>query len=146
MNGFRAQRLPRGLLVFAVALVLAGGCRDESPPVEPSVDAARPQAPESSDVVSGAQRVGVVLTDSSIESPGVIAPGPTVFEVRNAGTEKHSLGILGPRGEVRLQGTIPAGGSGQLEVIVEPGMYSLYCPVRGHEGLPVQFLAKKGAA
>ncbi len=56
----------------------------------------------------------------------------TSIEMANPSTIPHAIGIRG--GGLDESGeTVSAGGVSRLDVDLEPGTYTLFCPVGGHE-------------
>lgn len=57
--------------------------------------------------------------------------GTVTFEITNDGNRPHSFAISGGV-EERLRDRIPSGESETMEVDLEPGTYTVYCPIGGH--------------
>lgn len=57
--------------------------------------------------------------------------GTVTFEITNDGNRPHSFAISGEV-EERLRDRIPSGESETMEVDLEAGTYTAYCPVGGH--------------
>lgn len=60
-----------------------------------------------------------------------VQAGAVTFEITNDGNRPHSFAISGEV-EERLRDRIPSGESETLEVDLEPGTYTAYCPIGGH--------------
>jgi uncharacterized cupredoxin-like copper-binding protein len=58
--------------------------------------------------------------------------------VSNTGAETHGFEVEGQGIEEELEGELQPGDSGTLEVDLEPGTYTIYCPVNGHRGLGME--------
>jgi uncharacterized cupredoxin-like copper-binding protein len=84
--------------------------------------------------------VQVSLVEYSIEMPTSIPAGPTTFEITNDGTEEHGFDIEGEGVAEELDPTLQPGESGTLEVDLQPGTYTIYCPVGDHrsEGMEIE--------
>jgi uncharacterized cupredoxin-like copper-binding protein len=84
------------------------------------------------EVVAGTT-VLVLLQEGSIAvREQTIPPGPAVLTVENRGQEVHNLFIEG-QGISRAAGDpIPEGQSATVDVNLQPGTYTLYCPIADH--------------
>jgi uncharacterized cupredoxin-like copper-binding protein len=78
------------------------------------------------------QTITVTLKDGDISMPTILKPGPTTFNVVNAGTQEHSLRIEGAGQEAGLGADLDAGGAASMEVDLTPGTYTARCPVDDH--------------
>lgn len=129
----------------AVLMVAAVACGRNEEPVfleeaqKTATDTAtHPASPGGTAVVpdvSAGYTVLVTLEDNRVvvTDADKIPPGPSVFTVTNTGREVHNLFIEGPgvqRGPA--EGTIAQGASTSFEATLQPGSYTLYCPVAGH--------------
>ena len=94
-------------------------------------------ATRTSSVVAGTPRtertVEVRLTEYAIEMPLQLNAGHTLFKVINAGDMFHRFEIEGKGIEKEVESGVDAGQTKTLEVDLEPGSYTVYCPVRGHK-------------
>jgi plastocyanin len=80
--------------------------------------------------------VQVTLTEWSIKlSPSKVTPGLIRFAVTNSGQVPHALAIAGTAERTAV---IPGGERAILEVTLEAGAYTLYCPVGNHRDLGMQ--------
>jgi uncharacterized cupredoxin-like copper-binding protein len=84
------------------------------------------------------QTVQVRVTDHQIEMPPSLPTGVTTFEVTNAGSGDHSLGITGPAGDAKLEAPLKPGETGSLEMVLDSGTYRVYCPVSQSHGHSMQ--------
>jgi uncharacterized cupredoxin-like copper-binding protein len=82
---------------------------------------------------SAGTTVLVVLEDNSIAIRGeAIPPGPAILTVENGGSMGHNLYIEG-NGMNRAAGAIiEPGKTATIDVVFQPGTYTLYCPVLKH--------------
>ena len=78
----------------------------------------------------------VELTESEFKiapkEPRVDKSGVVRFDVRNTGQTEHALEVETPEGERETEPFGP-GETASLEVLLEPGTYTMYCPVGDHE-------------
>jgi uncharacterized cupredoxin-like copper-binding protein len=83
--------------------------------------------------VTAGTTVLVVLEDNSIAIRGeAIPPGPAILTVENGGSTGHNLYIEG-NGMNRAAGDmIEPGKTATIDVVFQPGTYTLYCPVLKH--------------
>ncbi|MBI3449797.1 MAG: DoxX family membrane protein [Acidobacteria bacterium] len=81
----------------------------------------------------GARTVEVRLTEYRIEMPLEWSAGRTLFKVTNAGTMLHRFEIEGKGIEEEIEDGVEAGQSTTLELDLKPGVYEVYCPMRGHK-------------
>jgi hypothetical protein len=73
--------------------------------------------------------VHVTLSEWNVSlTPGVVPPGPVVFEVANSGTVPHALEIEG-RGVEKSTPQIAPGATATLTMDLPTGTYEAYCPV-----------------
>lgn len=149
-------RAPRGLaallpLAMILTLAVAGlglaGCEvgDET---EPEVGVEQGTAPATGDTAAdagyfddeaepampaaGTAAVEVRLHGRTIEMPASLPPGETTFTVTNTGEHEHNFEIEGNGIERELETNLQPGETGELTVTLEPGEYTVYCPVGDH--------------
>jgi plastocyanin len=81
--------------------------------------------------------VNVSLKEYSVTVSGGtnLAPGTYTFHVTNNGTLGHNLTVNGPGVSTQTTGTFAPGGTSDLTVTLQNGMYDLYCSVPGHKQL-----------
>jgi uncharacterized cupredoxin-like copper-binding protein len=78
-----------------------------------------------------AETVEAIETEFKIALPTTqLKAGKITFQVKNDGKIPHDLAVKGTSDTTEL---IPAGGTAELTVTLEPGKYLLYCTVPGHE-------------
>lgn len=112
--------------LVALALVLAlAAC------AAPDGDASAPAAGPEGDALS------VTVSDFTIDPSELSVTGSTVtFEVLNDGPTPHNLSVRDADGEV-VMATADLG-TGETETItaeLEPGEYTIFCSLGGHESL-----------
>ena len=81
---------------------------------------------------AGTAAVEVRLHGRTIEMPGSLPPGETTFTVTNTGEHEHNFEIEGNGIERELETNLQPGETGELTVTLEPGSYTVYCPVGDH--------------
>lgn len=79
-----------------------------------------------------------VAEDSLSLSTTSLSAGAQTFEVTNTGDAAHGFALAGPV-EERVDGKIAAGKTKTLEATLEPGTYTAYCPLDGHDEESVEF-------
>jgi hypothetical protein len=84
-----------------------------------------------------ATTVMATITDTSIELPSALPPGLLVFRVTNAGNQAHNFEIGGKDFQTRFARNLRPGDTRALRVYLEPGRYTVYCPIEGHRHPPV---------
>ena len=78
-----------------------------------------------------ATTVEVIETEFKIALPSTqLKAGKITFQVKNEGKIPHDLAVKQTGDKTAL---IPAGGTAELTVTLQPGTYLLYCTVPGHE-------------
>ena len=124
-------------LLFALTL---GGCgeKESTEPVLPMPEtsaadmaepAPQPASATATDVDAG-QTMFVMLEDGRIATrTESLAFGPTVISVSNGGDQIHSLKIEGPGVNKELEGTLARGQDQAMSTILQPGTYTLSCPL-----------------
>jgi uncharacterized cupredoxin-like copper-binding protein len=105
------------VLGFTLSVLLGGFAQAQSPE--------RWAGPPATPVI-------VTLTDGVIEVPSALPAGLLLFQVTNAGNEAHNFEIGGENVETRFARDLSPGETRELRVYLEPGTYSIYCPVEGH--------------
>lgn len=76
--------------------------------------------------------VEVALVNFEIDMPTTLPGGRTVFEVTNDGTTEHNFEIEGQGIEQEFPQNLTAGETRTMEVDLQPGSYTIYCPVADH--------------
>ena len=73
----------------------------------------------------------VHLIEYAINMPATFSPGKVAFHVENGGKEDHGFEIEG-NGIEEKTNVLKRGDSESLEIDLEPGTYTVYCPVKDH--------------
>ncbi len=76
--------------------------------------------------------VEVGLNDFYIDMPTTLPAGPVTFLITNYGPSVHSFAIDGPGIDEALTHELEPGQQGAFTVELQPGTYSIICPVPGH--------------
>ena len=76
--------------------------------------------------------VEVGLNDFYIDMPTTLPAGPVTFLITNYGPSVHSFAIDGPGIDEALTHELAPGQQGAFTVELQPGTYSIICPVPGH--------------
>ncbi|MEX5721312.1 cupredoxin domain-containing protein [Geodermatophilus maliterrae] len=94
-----------------------------------------PETPASSSLPAG-------LVDFAIEMPETeLEAGTYRIDVANDGRASHDLVVEDAGGsEVAATEILTPGGSGTLEVTLEPGEYAFYCSVGNHRGMGMELV------
>ena len=92
-------------------------------------------APPSAEAAADA--VAISVADFMIEPADVTAAGPTItFEVTNDGPTPHNFTVRSEADEVvAATADLSAGESETLDAELEPGTYTIFCSLAGHESL-----------
>jgi len=86
---------------------------------------------EGSSMVAGGQ-VPVSLAEFAISMPSTLPAGRVTFAITNDGTITHSFEIEGNGIEKQLKNPLEPGKTDMLSVNLEPGTYTVYCPIDDH--------------
>lgn len=91
------------------------------------------------DVPAGeANLVEVTEEEWLINMPASLPAGLTTFEVTNTGAVVHNFEIEGQDIEEELESDLQPGDTGSLTVDLQPGTYTVYCPISGHDELGME--------
>ena len=123
--------------VAALSLVGAGcGDDDEEPTVAtttPTTTTGATGGTGATGAAGGGETVDISETDFALDPDKVTAKAGTVtFNVTNDGATVHNLEVEGDGVEEELPNDLNPGDSGELSVDLEPGDYTMYCPVGDH--------------
>ena len=89
----------------------------------------------------------VELGEFYIDMPAALPAGPITLEVTNAGSMPHTLTIQGNGVTLQLGQTLSGGGTATWELDLEPGSYTIWCPIGGHRNAGMELtLTVEGAA
>ena len=81
----------------------------------------------------GGQTVNISETDFALDPSQVSTESGLVrFNVTNEGNTTHNLEIEGNGVEEELPADLAPGDSGEVSVELEPGTYTMYCPIGDH--------------
>lgn len=80
---------------------------------------------------AGTAAIEVRLHGRTIEMPSSLPPGETTFLVTNTGEHEHGFEVEG-NGLERAIESLPPGETAELTVDLQPGTYTVYCPVGNH--------------
>lgn len=116
------------LLIFALLIGLAGCSTAEDP--------SGSEEPSGSEDLA-ADPLPVSVADFMIDPPELEVSGPTVaFTVTNDGPTPHNLTIRDDAGDVLLATEdLSVGDSQTISAELEPGTYTMFCSLAGHESL-----------
>ena len=147
--------------VISLAVILAAGCGKKEEPgflegaQQSATDSAtHPGSPGGTAIVpdvAAGTTVLVTLADNriAVTNADQIPPGPAVFTINNASSEVHNLHVEGPGVSVATDdATISGGATTSIEATLQPGTYTLYCPIAGHRdrGESLQLIIKPAGA
>lgn len=104
-----------------------GAAADETAAEEPAEEPAADE--QSAAPAVEPEIVDVTLTEFNIDMPTEIPAGPVRFAISNTGNAPHNFVIEGNGVNRRLATNIPPGSNGFLNVDLEPGTYTIFCPV-----------------
>ena len=76
--------------------------------------------------------VDVRLTEYAVEMPHTLPAGPATFLVHNEGKKRHSFKIQGPGIDQMLEAIVSPRETGTLQVTLQPGEYTVFCPIGSH--------------
>jgi uncharacterized cupredoxin-like copper-binding protein len=86
-----------------------------------------------SSMVAGGQ-VPVSLAEFAISMPSALPAGRVTFAITNDGTITHSFEIEGNGIEKALKNPLEPGQTDMMSVNLDPGTYTVYCPIDDHRG------------
>lgn len=133
--------------LLALALAACGGsgttanpatsAQTDAPSTAPSAEAsAAPSSEPSAAASATVDGQAVVVKDFTIEPLDLTSGTDVVLAVTNEGPTPHNLTIRDDAGEVLgATADLSEGGSETLTVQLEPGQYTTFCSLPGHESL-----------
>lgn len=115
---------------FLIPALLLGLAACSSTPAESDVPASEPGAPAADALV-------VTLSDFMIDPSELEVAGPTVtIDVTSDGPTPHNLTVRDEAGEVVMATTdLSTDGTETITGELEPGEYTIFCSLAGHESL-----------
>jgi uncharacterized cupredoxin-like copper-binding protein len=118
------------VLAAAVALAACGDDDEENDRAGTTGTGTEATAPAGEPVAT----VELEEADFRIEpkDPKVDKSGVIRFTLKNTGQAQHALEVETPEGERETEPFAP-GETASLDVLLEPGTYTMYCPVGDHE-------------
>lgn len=81
---------------------------------------------------SDASVVTVMLREHEIELPGEATAGEVVFELSNEGDQVHGFAVEGNGIDETLTSDIRPGSTERVTIELEPGTYTVWCPIGDH--------------
>lgn len=118
--------------------------------IVPTNTAVEPTATEADALpATGANEVQVGLTEYAINMPEQVPAGTTRFVVTNNGSVAHNFEIEGQNLKQEFEPNLQPGETREMQVTLEPGTYTIYCPVDGHRGRGMELtltVSETGAA
>jgi hypothetical protein len=147
-------------LLSIVLLIAAAGCGEKTEPgfleqaQQSATDSAtHPGSPGGTEIVpmtSAGTTVLIALEDNRIVIQDLdrIPPGPAILTITNTGTQTHNLVVEGQGVERGLDKNLGAGENTSLDVLLQPGEYTIYCSLLDHraKGETVKLVIKPPAA
>jgi plastocyanin len=116
-----------GLAGSAVLLVACGSSSGSSgAPTGANAPAPATSSASGATVTATETEFKIALSQTSLK------PGSYTFQARNAGTFPHALTVDGPGVADRATPKLSPGQTGSVTVALQPGTYTVYCPVDGH--------------
>jgi uncharacterized cupredoxin-like copper-binding protein len=84
--------------------------------------------------------IEVVLTEFQIDMPTSIPAGAITFDVANSGEMTHNFEVEGNGVEETLEEDLAPNQTASLSVELEPGTYTVYCPIGDHadQGMEIE--------
>lgn len=120
------------------AAIIDEGVATAPPPEELAAvpPAGMPEDPAAT--TSAADTHEVSLLDYKILMPSPIESGSVTFEITNDGDHEHNFEIEGNGIERELPTNLQPGETGTLVIDLQPGDYTVYCPVGEHRDLGME--------
>lgn len=123
-------------LIPALALVVAA-CSAPAETGEPISAAPAASASAASPTGPAADAIAVSVLDFMLDPSDIEVAGPTVtFDVTNDGPTPHNFTVRDDAGEVLMATEdLSVGGTETISGELEPGTYTIFCSLPGHESL-----------
>ena len=117
-------------ILIPAALALLAACSSPAGPTAPAGSAPASEA-------TAAEALSVTVADFMIDPPELEATGPTVtVDVTNDGPTPHNFTVRDESGEVVMAtADLSRGESETVSAELEPGDYTTFCSLAGHESL-----------
>ena len=133
-------------LVLAAAALFAGcpgnGPNDASQnaPPETSTTTVSPRTPATTTILPSpaAPVADVQLLEYQIRMSDTLSVGRQQLRIANGGHEQHGFAIEGPGVSAQLGSNLMRGDTAELTVTLQPGTYTVWCPVDKHRGKGMQ--------
>jgi hypothetical protein len=123
------------LWVFSLAACgYGGGCIPGCQGRLPYPAPVKPQPPP--------RLVTIILKEYKIEMPQALPPGPTRFEVTNAGNRAHYLEIERRGTQIMFGLNLLPGNTKSVEIILQPGQYRVWCPFNRDEAKGMELMVR----
>ena len=120
-------------LVAAFALAACGDDDDDDETTAASETTAETTTSEDQASSGGGETIAISESDYKLDPSDPTAKAGTItFELTNDGQAPHNLEVEGNGVEEELPNDLAPGDSGELSVDLEPGDYTMYCPVGDH--------------
>lgn len=137
MNSTSPKRNIYRVLPIMFVIIGLAGCADEADRDVPGMDTTALPIDTTGTTIgsmdaSQGDTVQVSLVDFEIDMPMTLPAGSTVFEVTNDGTSEHNFEVEGQGMEEVFPQNVTAGETRTMQVDLQPGTYTVYCPVDDH--------------
>ncbi len=116
-----AYLLPRADGTTSVSVMIAK--------VIPTADGASDAATPTADAAAAPEIVDVALSEFTIDMATEIPAGPVRFNISSVGNAPHAFVLEGQGIRKRLANNVAPGDSAVLNAVLEPGTYTVFCPV-----------------
>ena len=131
------------VIVVGMAALLLTGCpgnkpEDASQASPPKTTTSTVPATATRPPVSAERSADVQLLEYQIHIADSLPAGPVHLRIANAGHEEHGFAIEGPGVSTQLGSNLARGDRTELAVTLQPGTYTMWCPVDGHRGKGMQ--------
>ena len=97
-----------------------------------------PVTPVAPHAAAASPVVDVQLLEYEIRMPDTLTAGAQRLRIANAGHDPHSFAIEGPGLSQQLGSRLTRGDTTELAVTLQPGTYTVWCPVDEHRGKGMQ--------
>ncbi|HYU60059.1 MAG TPA: cupredoxin domain-containing protein [Solirubrobacterales bacterium] len=138
-----ATKPPRRLVTVAILGIaafslVAAGCGDNDEETTASVPTTTSTG--ATGATGGGKAVKISETEFKLDPSDVkdVKAGSVTFDVTNDGETTHSLEVEGNGVEEELPDDLAPGDSGELTVDLDPGTYTMYCPIDDHRGMGME--------